>query len=100
MKKISCVQKWDDVYIQTFRKKKAAFSVTGLRLFGFVCFLLFLVSGKGCSLLLWHSLDFSLTFVFASRYVSYSEHLSEHRFHYIYTWCSLTVKLRAAYSSL
>ena len=31
-----------------------------LRLFGFVCFLFLLVSGKGCSL--WHSLDFSLTF--------------------------------------
>ena len=35
-----------------------------LRLFGFVCFLYLLVSGKGCSLLLWHSLDFSLTVFF------------------------------------
>ena len=32
-----------------------------LRLFGFVCFLFLLVSGKGCGLLSWHSLDFSLT---------------------------------------
>ena len=32
-----------------------------LRLFGFVCFLFLLVSGKGCGLWLWHSLDFSLT---------------------------------------
>ena len=29
-----------------------------LCLFGFVGFLFFLVSGKGCGLLLWHSLDF------------------------------------------
>ena len=36
-----------------------------LRLFGFVCFLFLLVSGKGCGLWLWHPLDFSLTFVFA-----------------------------------
>ena len=34
-----------------------------LCLFGFVCFLFLLVSGKGCGLLLWHSLDFSLTFI-------------------------------------
>ena len=34
-----------------------------LRLFGFVCFLFLLVSGKGCGLLLWLSLDFSLTFL-------------------------------------
>ena len=32
-----------------------------LRLFGFVCFFFLLVSGKGCGLGLWHSLDFSLT---------------------------------------
>ena len=31
------------------------------RLFGFVCFLFLLVSGKGRGLWLWHSLDFSLT---------------------------------------
>ena len=30
--------------------------------FGFVDFLFLLVSGKGCGLWLWHSLDFSLTF--------------------------------------
>ena len=35
-----------------------------LFLFGFVCFLILLVSGKGCGLWLWHSLDFSLTFFF------------------------------------
>ena len=33
-----------------------------LCLFGFVGFLFLLVSGKGCILRLWHSLDFSLTF--------------------------------------
>ena len=32
-----------------------------LRLFGFVCFIFLLVSGKGCGSLSWHSLDFSLT---------------------------------------
>ena len=31
--------------------------------FGFVCFLFLLVSEKGCGLWLWHSLDFSLTFL-------------------------------------
>ena len=35
-----------------------------LCLFGFVGFPLLLVSGKGGGLWLWHSLDFSLTFVF------------------------------------
>ena len=35
-----------------------------LCLFGFVGFLFLLVSGKGCGLWLWHSLDFSLTFFF------------------------------------
>ena len=35
-----------------------------LCLFGFVGFLFLLVSGKGCSLWLWHSLDFSLTSFF------------------------------------
>ena len=35
-----------------------------LRLFGFVCNLFLLVSGKGCGVWLWHSLDFSLTFFF------------------------------------
>ena len=35
-----------------------------LRLFGFVCFLFLLLSGKGCGLWLWHSLDFALTFFF------------------------------------
>ena len=34
----------------------------GLCLFRFVGFLFFLGSGKGCGLLFWHSLDFSLTF--------------------------------------
>ena len=35
-----------------------------LCLFGFVCFLFLLVSGKGCGLWLWHSLDCSLTFFY------------------------------------
>ena len=34
-----------------------------LCLFGFVGFLFLLVSGKGCGMWLWHSLDFSLTFL-------------------------------------
>ena len=34
----------------------------GLCLFRFVGFLFLLGSGMGCGLLLWHSLDFSLTF--------------------------------------
>ena len=38
-----------------------------LRLFDFVCFLFLLVYGKGCSLRLWHSLDFSLTLFTASK---------------------------------
>ena len=33
-----------------------------MRLFGFVCFLFLFVSGIGCGLWLWRSLDFSLTF--------------------------------------
>ena len=35
-----------------------------LCLFGFVGFLFLLVSGKGCGLWLWHSLDVSLTFLY------------------------------------
>ena len=37
-----------------------------LCLFGFVGFLFLLVSGKGCGLWLWQSLDFSLTFFYIS----------------------------------
>ena len=40
----------------------------GLCLFGFVGFLFLLVSGKGCGLWLWHSLDFSLTFCFFQKF--------------------------------
>ena len=39
-----------------------------LCLFGFVGFLFLLVSGKGCGLWLWHSLDFSLTFFFLLKF--------------------------------
>ena len=39
-----------------------------LCLFGFVGFLLLLMSGKGCGLWLWHSLDFSLT-SFCAQYI-------------------------------
>ena len=35
-----------------------------LCLFGFVGFLFLLMSGKGCGLWLWHSLEFSLTFFY------------------------------------
>ena len=38
-----------------------------LRVFGFVCFFFLLVSGKDCGLLLWYSLDFSLTFFVSFR---------------------------------
>ena len=48
-----------------------------LCLFGFVGFLFLLGSGKACSLWLWHSLDFSLTFFFQrcwwSRAIKYTE---------------------------
>ena len=44
-----------------------------LRLFGFVGFLFLLVSGKGCGLWLWHSLDFSLTFFDVDLIVSVPE---------------------------
>ena len=40
----------------------------GLCLFGFVGFLFLLGSGKGCGLWLWHSLDFSLTFLMMSKF--------------------------------
>ena len=40
-----------------------------LRLFGFVCFLFLLVSGKGCGLWLWHYLVFSLSFFFVMRWL-------------------------------
>ena len=38
-----------------------------LCLFGFLGFLFLLVSGKGCGLWLWHSLEFSLTFFLCVR---------------------------------
>ena len=41
-----------------------------LRLFGFVCFLFLLESRKGCGLWLWHSLDFSLTFLAPSCFLT------------------------------
>ena len=40
-----------------------------LCLFGFVGFLFLLVSGKGCGFWSWHSLDFSLTFLFSQNLV-------------------------------
>ena len=42
-----------------------------LRLFGFISFLFLLVSGKGCGLWLWHSLDFSLTSFFLHEMSAY-----------------------------
>ena len=47
----------------------------GLWLFRFVGFLFLLGSGKGCGLLLWHSLDFSLTFFTLCCFVVYSTRL-------------------------
>ena len=45
-----------------------------LCLFRFVGFLFLLVSGKGCGLWLWHSLDFSLTFLYLFSPVAYTYH--------------------------
>ena len=42
-----------------------------LCLFGFVGFLFLLVSGKGCGLWLWHSLEFSLTLLFPYEILGY-----------------------------
>ena len=44
------------------RANLSAFRLFDLCLFGFVGFLFLLVSGKGCGLWLWHSLDFILIF--------------------------------------
>ena len=43
-----------------------------LCLFGFVGFLFLLVSGKGCGLLLWHSLDVSVTLFFKKTKYTFS----------------------------
>ena len=42
-----------------------------LCLFVFVGFLFLFVSGKGCGLWLWHSLDFSLTFLYDQKDIPY-----------------------------
>ena len=52
-----------------------------LRLFGFDCFLFLLVSGKGCGLKLWYSLDFSLTFFYTTESIL-SIGVSTERFDY------------------
>ena len=53
------------IAITSIREERANLSVfrtfVDLRLFGFVCFLFLLSSGKGYGLCLWHSLDFSLS---------------------------------------
>ena len=46
-----------------------------LSLFGFVCYLFLLVSGKGCGLLLWYSLDFFLTFFLDKILLLYLKHI-------------------------
>ena len=52
------------IAITSFGEERANLSAfrTFVRFVGFVGFLFLLVSGKGCGLRLWHSLDFSLTF--------------------------------------
>ena len=52
-----------------------------LYLFGFGGFLFLLVSGQGCGLWFWHSVDFFLTFVLYHMY-----------FTYIYLYCNLSVR--------
>ena len=57
-----------------------------LCLFGFVGFLFLLVSGKGCGLSLWHTLDFSLTPFFSFNKVK--------RFRALANYCKLSVQKR------
>ena len=62
----SCVFSPFSIAITSLGEERANLCVfRTLCLFGFVGFLFLLVSGKGCGLCLWHSLDFSLTFFFA-----------------------------------
>ena len=51
-------------FLQRFIPSSKSVLLKGLdlHLFGFVCFLFLLMSGKGCGLWFWHSLDLSLTF--------------------------------------
>ena len=63
----SCVFSPFSIAITSLREERELILVLfvrlfDLRLFGFVCFLFLLVSGKDCGFWLWHSLDFSLTF--------------------------------------
>ena len=68
-----------------------------LCLLRFVDFLFLLVSGKGCGLWLWHSLDFSLTFFFKTSFIrtkftlnpdatSYKHMLDPHMGHLPHQW--------------
>ena len=50
-----------NIAITSLGKREPILRFFDLRLFGYVCFLFLSVSGKGCGL--WHSLNFSLTFV-------------------------------------
>ena len=52
------------LWLPRLGKEELIVRLFDLRLLGFVCFLFLLVSGKGCGLWLWHSLNFSLTFCF------------------------------------
>ena len=76
----------------TLRLPRLGFSC---RLFGFVCFLFLLVSGKCCGLWLWHSLDFSLTFFtsFFNRNVRYDNISSKFNFQVSRLKVKLTVLL-------
>ena len=63
-----------------------------LCLFGFVGFLFLLMSGKGCGLWLWHSLDFSLTFFVIFGWLGVFQRT---RFIYMYGVCFVTVLHRS-----
>ena len=61
-------------------KKRELILVLFVRLFDlcsfvFLGFLFLLVSGKGCGLWLWHSLDFSLTFFFSNKATRAEAHI-------------------------
>ena len=56
-----------------------------LCLFELVGFLFLLGSGNGCVLRLWHSLDFSLTFIFSNIYINTSL-ITAHVLYCVFSW--------------
>ena len=72
----------------------------GLFLFRFVGFLFLLGSGKGCVLWLWHSLDFSLTFLSSNTWFGYlleSPHSNKYHKHMFYD--EIRIKQGLSYKS-